>query len=94
MEIIENYQWPGNVRQLINALEHSAITSKGDTVEIMDLPEYVFAEKKAKGHDQSGGRHNLQAALAIHKGNRTLTAKHLGISRVTLWKRLKEFGID
>lgn len=94
MEIIENYQWPGNVRQLINALEHSAITSKGDTVEIMDLPEYVFAEKKAKGHDQNGGRHNLQAALAIHKGNRTLTAKHLGISRVTLWKRLKAFGID
>jgi PAS domain S-box-containing protein len=94
MEIIENYQWPGNVRQLINALEHSAITSKGDTVEIMDLPEYVFAEKKAKGHDQNAGRHNLQAALALHRGNRTLTAKHLGISRVTLWKKLKELGID
>jgi PAS domain S-box-containing protein len=94
MEIIENYQWPGNVRQLINALEHSAITSKGDTVEIMDLPEYVFAEKKAKGHDKNAGRHNLQAALALHRGNRTLTAKHLGISRVTLWKKLKELGID
>ena len=94
MEIIENYQWPGNVRQLINALEHSAITSKGDTVEIMDLPEYVFADKKAKGHDQNAGRHNLQAALALHRGNRTLTAKHLGISRVTLWKKLKELGID
>jgi PAS domain S-box-containing protein len=94
MEIIENYQWPGNVRQLINALEHSAITSKGDTVEIMDLPEYVFAEKKAKGHDQNAGRHSLQAALALHRGNRTLTAKHLGISRVTLWKKLKELGID
>jgi transcriptional regulator with PAS, ATPase and Fis domain len=94
MEIIENYQWPGNVRQLINALEHSAITSKGDTVEIMDLPEYVFAEKKAKGHNQNAGRHNLQAALALHRGNRTLTAKHLRISRVTLWKKLKELGID
>jgi PAS domain S-box-containing protein len=94
MEIIENYQWPGNVRQLINALEHSAITSKGDTVEIMDLPEYVFAEKKAKGHNQNAGRHNLEAALALHRGNRTLTAKHLRISRVTLWKKLKELGID
>jgi transcriptional regulator of acetoin/glycerol metabolism len=82
------------VRQLINALEHSAITSKGDTVEITDLPDYVFSGKKAKGHDQNAGRHNLQTALALHKGNRTLTAKHLGISRVTLWKKLKEFGID
>jgi len=94
MQIFENYPWPGNVRQLINALEHSAITCKGDTVEITDLPDYVFSEKKAKGHDQNAGGHNLQAALALHKGNRTLTAKYLGISRVTLWKKLKESGID
>ncbi len=95
MEIITNYKWPGNVRQLINALEHSAITCKGDTVEVTDLPDYVFhSEKKTEGNDQNIDRQKIQSALVLYKGNRTLTAKHLGISRVTLWKRLKEFGIE
>ena len=94
MDIITNYQWPGNVRQLINALEHSAITCKGDTVEITDLPDYVFHEHKAAGNEQNIDRQKLLSALALNKGNRTLTAKHLRISRVTLWKRLKEFGIE
>jgi two-component system response regulator HydG len=95
MEIVANYQWPGNVRQLINALEHSAITCKGDTIEVTDLPDYVFnIEKKTEGNEQNIDRQKIQSALVLYKGNRTLTAKHLGISRVTLWKRLKEFGIE
>ena len=94
MEIIKNYEWPGNVRQLINALEHSAVTCKGDTVEITNLPEYVLSGEKKGGADQNLDRQKLQAALTLLKGNRTLTAKHLGISRVTLWKRLKESGVE
>ena len=82
------------MRQLINALEHSAITCKSDTVEVTDLPEYVFQEKKAEGTDKSLHRDKLVEALAQFKGNRTLTAKHLGISRVTLWKKLKDQGIE
>ncbi len=95
MEVIANYQWPGNVRQLINALEHSAITCKGDTIEVTDLPDYVFhVEKKTEGNEQNIDQQKIQSTLVLYKGNRTLTAKHLGISRVTLWKRLKEFGIE
>ena len=94
MDVITNYQWPGNVRQLINALEHSAITCTGDTVEVTDLPDYIFHEHKAAGNEQNIDRQKLLSALALNKGNRTLTAKHLRISRVTLWKRLKEFGIE
>ena len=94
LDIITNYRWPGNVRQLINTIEHCAITCKGDTVEVSDLPEYVFHEKKVEGNDKSTGRDQLLSALSQHKGNRTLTAKHLGISRVTLWKRLKDLGIE
>ncbi len=94
LEVIVNYSWPGNVRQLINALEHSAITCKGDTVEATDLPDYVFHEKKIEEKEQDLDRQQLVAALEKNKGNRTLTAKQLGISRVTLWKRLKEAGIE
>jgi len=94
MDIITAYQWPGNVRQLINALEHSAITCTGETLEATDLPDYVFVDKKTEGNEPAIDRARLQSALALCKGNRTLTAKHLGISRVTLWKRLKEMGIE
>ncbi|MCL5023121.1 MAG: sigma 54-interacting transcriptional regulator [Nitrospirae bacterium] len=94
MEIIGNFSWPGNVRQLINALEHSAITCKGDTIEVSNLPDYLFREKKAGGNDERAEREKIRSALALYKGNKTLAAKHLGISRVTLWKRLKELGAD
>jgi PAS domain S-box-containing protein len=94
MEVIISYSWPGNVRQLINAIEHSTITCKGDTIEVTDLPEYVFHGNNAEGNERTYNREMLRSALALYKGNRTLTAKHLGISRVTLWKKLKESGID
>lgn len=89
MEVMENYSWPGNVRQLINLLEHSAITCKGDTIEVSDLPEYIF--RKGKREDDGDiSKDRINAVLSKYKGNKTLAAKHLGISRVTLWKKLKE----
>ncbi len=94
VEVIKNYSWPGNVRQLINALEHSAITCKGDTIEVSDLPDYVFVDKKEETSGNQGDPENIKSALAMFKGNKTLTAKHLGISRVTLWKRLKDLKLD
>ncbi|MFA4829155.1 MAG: sigma 54-interacting transcriptional regulator [Thermodesulfovibrionales bacterium] len=96
IDIIENYSWPGNVRQLINALEHSAITCKGDTIKVSDLPDYIFHNKKLESIEGNANRINkekIRSALLMHKGNKTLTAKHLGVSRVTLWKKLKELGI-
>jgi two-component system response regulator HydG len=124
MELIENYPWPGNVRQLINALEHASVTARGDTIDASDLPGYVFRgdkpgewrradergpiaprggavdaagllfhEEKAKEYRDALDREKLQAALSLFKGNRSLAAKHLGMSRVTLWKRLKELGL-
>lgn len=99
MELIENYRWPGNVRQLINSLEHSVITCKGDTIEVADLPEYIFREHKAMEKETQADvnhldREKIRSTLLLFKGNKTLTARHLGISRVTLWKKLKELGIS
>jgi transcriptional regulator with PAS, ATPase and Fis domain len=94
LELLNHYTWPGNVRQLINALEHSAITCKGDTIEVSDLPEYILHTKRMEGNEDHIDREKIRSALSTYKGNKTLTAKHLGISRVTLWKRLKELGIS
>lgn len=92
MERLNHFPWPGNVRRLINALEHASATCKGSTIEVQDLPDYLIHES---GKDSTGGQDGhdeLRSALALYKGNRTLAAKHLGISRVTLWKRLKTIG--
>ena len=95
MDILCGYHWPGNVRQLISALEHSAITCSGDTVELSDLPDYLFQGRPGEpAEPQADERGRIAAALAQFKGNKTLAAKHLGISRVTLWKRLKALSLD
>jgi two-component system response regulator HydG len=94
MEILTDFPWPGNVRRLINALEHSAASCRNDTIEVSDLPEYLIHEKKTEGNDGRIDQEEIRSALSLYKGNKTLAAKHLGISRVTLWKRLKVLGID
>ncbi|HMK60779.1 MAG TPA: sigma 54-interacting transcriptional regulator [Dissulfurispiraceae bacterium] len=98
MEAFEAYNWPGNVRQLINALEYAAITCKGDTIDIADLPEYLFNKDRTKLARKIPKRPHkdkdyILAALGKFNGNRTLAARHLGVSRVTLWKILKELNV-
>jgi PAS domain S-box-containing protein len=94
MEVIEEFNWPGNVRQLVNALEYAAITCRGDTITVADLPEYLLQS----GFQGAGKRHrnadHIRAVLTKFNGNRTLTAQHLGISRVTLWKIMKEMNVS
>ncbi len=94
MDILMDFPWPGNVRRLINALEHSAATCQSETIEITDLPDYLLYEKKAERSDRRIDADEIRSALAQCNGNRTLAAKQLGISRVTLWKRLKALGIE
>ena len=93
LQVLEHYNWPGNVRQLVNALEHAAITCKTDTVEVSDLPDYVFEVENGEQNEELGEKEKINSALTMFKGNRTLAAKHLGISRVTLWKRIKDYKI-
>ncbi len=94
MEILINFPWPGNVRRLINALEHSAVTCKGDTIEVSDLPDYLVHEKIHEVSENHIDRERIYSILSQCNGNKTLAAKHLGISRVTLWKKLKALGIE
>ncbi len=98
LEAIECYPWPGNVRQLINMIEYATMTANGDSIELSDLPEYIF---RKEGTDTVAGRRGkdrvtkerIDAALRRFKGSRTLSAQYLGISRVTLWKLIKEFNL-
>ncbi|MBW2505866.1 MAG: sigma 54-interacting transcriptional regulator, partial [Deltaproteobacteria bacterium] len=74
LDVLENYKWPGNVRQLINALEHAAVSCKTDTIDVPDLPDYVFEDVGVVQDGQQDEKARIQAALDMFKGNRTMAA--------------------
>ena len=81
------------MRQLISALEHAAITCRSENIEVSDLPDYVFEDGGLATNELKAEKDIIQDALLMFKGNRTLAAKHIGMSRVTLWKRIKDYNI-
>jgi PAS domain S-box-containing protein len=99
LEAIEAYAWPGNVRQLINMIEYATMTAQSDSIELSDLPEYIFpkdshkriADRTRKDHLSKAA---IQTTLQRFVGNRTKSAQHLGVSRVTLWKLIKKYGLE
>ncbi len=91
------YRWPGNVRELKNAIEHAFVTVNGDCLTLWDLPPEI--QKPSSSHTRTHHSSSssvppdeearIQAALQEAGGNKTEAAKRLGMSRVTLWKKLK-----
>ncbi|MHC1761066.1 MAG: sigma 54-interacting transcriptional regulator [Negativicutes bacterium] len=91
-DIIEGYSWPGNVRELQNVLERLAVTSDGvikprQIMQVLDEYDKASPDEKPLKRVQ---KTLILATLAKCSGNRTLAAKQLGISRVQLWRCLKE----
>ena len=95
--------WPGNVRELENALEYAVAVCKGQTILPEDLPIEVAAPEqtgdqspksdlKSKISSEAGRR--LQAVLHQHHWRRSEAARALGISRTTLWRMMREAGIE
>ena len=104
MEILLNYDYPGNVRELENVLEHALIICSGDVIQRTHLPEYIHSRSAAlrpratfaatsEPADGSDERQRILNCLRQHNGNRNKTAKVLGIDRTTLWRKMKRYGI-
>jgi len=93
-----DYHWPGNVRELINALEYAFVTCKEGYIQPQHLPPYILgthpSEAPAQPLDEQAMRNQILNALSRAGGNRTKAAQMLGISRVTLWKRMKRLGLE
>jgi DNA-binding NtrC family response regulator len=97
LEKLRTHAWPGNVRQLINALEYGVITCRGPEIDVTDLPALLLVNPGCSPVPRRRAaltRETVGAALAGAGGSRTAAARALGISRVTLWKRIREFGLD
>ena len=98
MTLLVNYAWPGNVRELEHAIERGVILARGTTVTIRELPpEIVQGRAGIRTTDTLDLKKNEQVlirqALEKFKGNRKRAAEALNISPVTLWRKMKEYGL-
>jgi len=103
--LMRNYDYPGNIRELESIVAHAVILCDGDRIHARDLPDQVrtgTAPRLALPNYTENGIPTLtemeerliREALVQFDGNQTEAAKHLGISRSTLWRKLKEYGIN
>ncbi len=100
IDLFSQYAWPGNIRELRNTIERMMVLSREDRLTLADVPqsivEAVQAGQKATATPVAltGEAAKIRAALIECKGNRTATAKALGIPLRTLYRRLKSYGLE
>jgi transcriptional regulator with PAS, ATPase and Fis domain len=100
--VLENYSWPGNVRQLRNAIERAKILAEEDELLPENLPAEIFRASREAAELPPGSDADLESINRFHiadtfhryQGNKTRTARALGISRRTLYRLLEKHGID
>ena len=97
------HSWPGNVRELENALEHASVICEHGVIHADCLPPELRSRSRGSSAPigalglESGSeaeRERILHSLERHGWNRTATAEALGISRVTLWKKIRAFHLD
>jgi DNA-binding NtrC family response regulator len=105
MAVLESYQWPGNIRELENAVQHAVLVSQGPLLLAKHLPESIqgqivqsvnppqIATETLVHNREVVERTVIQRALANHGYSRARAATELGISRVTLYKKMKKYGL-
>jgi transcriptional regulator of acetoin/glycerol metabolism len=99
MKIIMRHRWPGNIRELEHAIEHAFVLVKGDSIRPEHLPpELTLASQtdSLPAHLAPINRSEREIILrSLDENNydRSRTAKQLGISRSTLWRKMKRYRI-
>lgn len=102
MDLLRRYTWPGNVRELENIIERSVILAKDTIIKVQDLPDDLL-ELSVQTFRRSGPRlptleeqeiNYIKWVLEQTAWNKTKTAEILDIDRVSLWRKLKRYGIE
>jgi two-component system response regulator HydG len=105
MDRLRRYDWPGNVRELMNAVERVVVLSRSDYVDEPDLPPGILEQAGDKVEEvQPSGpvadmpleeveKASILKTLESAGGNKSEAARRLGITRRTLHKKLKKYGV-
>jgi len=101
MSVLTSYDWPGNVRELRSAFEYAFVTCHGPLIQVSHLPPNITRGLEARSRPQRLGvsaadiqKRDLVNALRKTGGNQSEAARLLGVSRVTVWSRIKKLNID
>ncbi|MCL4809913.1 MAG: sigma 54-interacting transcriptional regulator, partial [Thermoanaerobaculia bacterium] len=89
-----DYPWPGNVRELQNAIERAVVLCKGDTIEAAHFPFSGPAPAAASFTLASSEEAHIRKVLAAMGFNVAQAARALEIDRVTLYNKMRKYGID
>jgi len=102
LEILTNYDWPGNVRQLENVIERLVVTTEGDLIKETDLPsEFYRSSQPSRGEKPGSGLKGILRAVEYRlisqaleqHGSTRRAAKALGISQPTLVRKMQKHGL-
>ena len=101
MRLLLMSSWPGNVRELKSAFEYAAVSCQESSIKPYHFPPNIFqGESQGKKSKQTTlnretmKKRQLLKALEQADGNQSEAARILGVSRVTVWNRMKKFGIN
>jgi two-component system response regulator HydG len=100
MRLLLDYSWPGNVRELENCIEHAVVLARGKRIEVPDLPSMLQSAISPDGSPRHSGTimeteaRVLREVLEEVSWNKKQAARRLGISRSTLYRKLKKYGIS
>jgi DNA-binding NtrC family response regulator len=102
MRLLQGYRWPGNVRELFAVLESAHIQAGGRRIEAQHLPVEVRGvdrpvtspERYRLEEPSDAEREAIARALTETGGARNAAADRLGMSRTTLWRKMKEYGLE
>ena len=105
MDILVRADWPGNIRQLRNTIEFGVNVAKGHTLQVRDLPRDITNSVREKTPQkdvvrlpqvtsfETWERDRIWELMQKHRGNKSRVAEEMGMCRVTLYKKLKRYGL-
>ncbi len=102
LNLLMQYDWPGNIRELENTIERAVILCLGEHISPHELPPHLLAEDVSPRGANSGRRiyfkdmerEVIRTTLEKTGNNKSLTAKKLGIARQTLLNKIKDYGLE